>query len=81
MYCSFCKNKARDWSEDGFYGTGCTPCNTAYVATIDHKKTLSEEEYYKAYNLIEKHYPGFESLGFGKTNNGRLMHWFEAVKK
>jgi hypothetical protein len=81
MYCNFCKNKSRDWIEDNFYGTGCTPCGSAYITCIEHKKLLTEEEKTKVYELIKKYYPGFEVLGFGTKNLGRVMHWFEAVKK
>jgi len=81
MYCNFCKTKARDWTECGFYGTGCTPCGSAYIASVEHKKVLTEEEISKVYGLIQKHYPGFQVLGFGKKNNGRVWHWFEAVKR
>ena len=81
MYCSFCKSKHRDWTEDNFYGTGCTPCGSAYITCNEHKKILTEEEYSKAYELIKKHYPNFEVLGFGVKNNGKVWHWFEAVKR
>jgi hypothetical protein len=81
MYCNFCKNKVRDWTEGGFYGTGCTPCGSAYIASVEHKKILTEEEKNKAYELINKHYPSFQVLGFGVKNLGKVWHWFEAVKK
>jgi len=80
MYCNFCINKNRDWVEDGFFGVKCTPCGSAYIASVEHKKVLTEEERNIVYKLIEKHYPGFQILGFGIKNLGKTWHWFEAVK-
>ena len=82
MSCSFCNNKNRkDWIEDGFWGITCTPCGSAFITPIEHKRILSKEEFSKIYDLIKKHYPGFQVLGFGVHNDGRHVHFFEAVKK
>jgi hypothetical protein len=81
MYCNLCRNKFRDWEEEGFWGSGCGPCGSAYITCTEHKKVLTKEEYSRAYELIKKHYPGFQVLGLGIKNLGKCWHWVEAVKK
>ena len=79
--CAFCNPRKIDWSSDGFYGFRCPECqgNTAFILSVDHRGSLTEEEKILVKKLSRKYYPDLEIVGISDKRKN-MAHWYDFLK-